>query len=667
MPIDDPSHRKPDGSPARPAAADGLVDRDLLALVGAAAGLDAVSLVVERDGVREPVVGWSAPGSTAPATDTMTGDPEVVAVTADAEEGLSVTLAGRPSEDGAREGAARTLELTVRLIASGLGERAARDRAEEAHAHTTRLVEAGLALASEPRLDALLTRIVEAAREVLGARYAALGVLDASGTALAEFVTAGLTPEQRDAIGDLPRGRGLLGVLIRDARPLRLESMADDPRRAGFPPNHPPMRSFLGVPIALRGEVFGNLYLTDKAGGPFTAEDERVAQILASQAAVAVDNVRRWERERLRVDELESVGDVARAALGELEIDALLPLVARRARRLTRADTVGVAVVEGGTLVFRHAHGVDALGLEGDIGPADPRALEERLRIALGAPAVEVCALEVAGELVGALVAVGRSPFDEAAQRVLATFSSQVAIALANARAVAAERELLREAGRREAAIATERANAEGLRRAVQAQEAERARVARELHDEAGQALTALAVHLRAMESEVPEGPLRDRISGLRGAVGQASANVRELAVRLRPGSLHEHGLADAVEEQASRVRAAGIPVDVDLRGIRPDLGDDVQTVLFRVVQEALTNTARHSGARAASIVASESQGRLRLVVEDDGCGFDPSLPSSRLGLVGIRERVALIGGHLRIESAPGAGTAVVVDVDLPA
>jgi signal transduction histidine kinase len=172
-------------------------------------------------------------------------------------------------------------------------------------------------------------------------------------------------------------------------------------------------------------------------------------------------------------------------------------------------------------------------------------------------------------------------------------------------------------------------------------------------------------VHLRALESEVPEGPLRARIAGLRQSVGAATANVRELAVRMRQAALDEQGLAEAIEEQAARLRQTGIAVDVDLRGIDPGLPDDVQTVLFRVVQEALTNTARHSGARAASVVATARGGRLRLVVEDDGEGFDPATPSSRLGLVGIHERVGLIGGRLRIESSPGGGTAVVVDLEL--
>ena len=232
-------------------------------------------------------------------------------------------------------------------------------------------------------------------------------MLDATGTELAQFVTAGMTEEQREAIGPLPRGRGILGVLIRDARPLRLERLGDDPRSAGFPANHPPMTSFLGVPIALRGEAFGNLYLTDKAGGPFTEEDEQIALTLAAQAAVAVDNVRRYEASAGARTRSRASLEVARAVLSTLDLDALLPLVARRARRLTGAETIGVAVRDGDDLVFRYAHGIDALGLEGSRGPAEWRGWRERLRASLGAPAVQACALEVGGETAGALVAVG--------------------------------------------------------------------------------------------------------------------------------------------------------------------------------------------------------------------------------------------------------------------
>ncbi|MGD9572569.1 MAG: GAF domain-containing protein [Thermoleophilia bacterium] len=471
----------------------------LLRLVADLAALDVVALVVEEEAAEAGRATWP-PDAAEPS------GAGVVTASAAVDEAVTMRLAGRPAVDADAGESARVVAALAGLIASDLGLRRARARAEQAAERTALLVDAGLALASEPRLDALLARIVEAARDVVGARYAALGVLDARRTGLAEFVTAGLDDAQRAAIGDLPRGRGLLGALIRDARPLRIDRIADDPRSSGFPPNHPPMTTFLGVPVALRGEVYGNLYLTDKRGGPFTDEDERVAMTLAAQAAVAVDNVRRWRRE----------------------------------------------------------------------------------------------------------------------------------------------------------------AAAEGVRRAVEAQEAERARVARDLHDEAGQVLTALAVHLRTLEDEVPPGPARERVADLRASVAEATATVRELAVRLRPSSLHDQGLADAVEEQAARVRAAGMPVETDLRGLDATLPAEVQTVLFRVVQEALTNAARHSAASAVSVVASAREGRLRVVVEDDGRGFDPGAPTGQLGLAGIRERVAMIGGDLRIESAPGQGTAVVVDVGLP-
>jgi signal transduction histidine kinase len=645
------------------------------------AGLDAVALIIVDD--RGGVVRASWPGDRAGLELEGGGKPDCDAVLRsvggsggavlraplDAGGDVSGVLCGTVAPGGsAREGAAGVLATIAGLIGSRLQLEGERRRAQEAGARMSSLVAAGLSLGRELSLDDLLARIVQAAREVVGARYAALGVLSEDRTELVEFVTAGLDDAERAAIGDLPRGRGLLGALIRDARPLRLERISDDPRSVGFPANHPPMESFLGVPIALRGEAFGNLYLTDKAGGPFTEEDEQIALTLAAQAAVAVDNVRRLEAERRRADELESVQEVARAVLGTLDLDALIPLVARRARRLTHAGTVGVALAgEGGDLVFTYGHGVDALELEGTRVPRDVDALRKGLAERLGAAAVEACALEIGGEVAGALVAVGTRPFDDDARRLLATFSSHVAIAVANARAVGAELARVQEAARREAAVVRERAAGESVHRAIEAQEAERARLARELHDEAGQALTALAVHLRALEEDVPAGALRDRVVELRGQVGAASTALRELATRLRPSGLGEGGLEAAIAEQAERVRAtAGIEVEVDLRGLETDLPEDVQIALYRAVQEALTNVVRHSAAESVSIVATAQDERIRLVVDDDGRGFDPAAPTERLGLAGIRERVELLGGTLRVESSPDAGTAVVVDLELP-
>ncbi|MBK5250785.1 MAG: GAF domain-containing protein, partial [Actinomycetales bacterium] len=267
-------------------------------------------LTTERDEARSSAQTTAAKGTTATIAATLAallvafvlGRRTARSVSAPLAELRDTMNRQREGEPGARaredQGAQEIRSLAVDFNA--LSEYAADMRARMAS-----LADASLAFGQELSLEALLTRIVQSACEVLGARYAALGVLDATRTGLSDFVTAGLGPEERAAIGELPQGRGLLGVLMRDPRALRLEHMADDPRSVGFPPHHPPMDSFLGVPITLRGEVLGNLYLTDKAGGPFTAEGEKMALTFALQAAVAVDNVRRYEAERRRANELE--------------------------------------------------------------------------------------------------------------------------------------------------------------------------------------------------------------------------------------------------------------------------------------------------------------------------------------------------------------------------
>ena len=298
--------------------------------------------------------------------------------------GAIVGLVEAPSDAG-DPAAAALLTTFARVIALEMALTDQQREANDARTRTDSLVDAGIALASEHDLEALLQRLVQTAREVLGARYAALGVLDPARNELVNFVTSGLDEQQRAAIGALPRGRGILGVLIRDARPLRLDRIADDPRSVGFPPHHPPMESFLGVPIALRGEVFGNLYLTEKVDCPFSEADERLALTLAAQAAVAIDGARRIEQERLRAAELESVQELAQAILATLDLEHLLPLVALRARNLTGAATVAVALREGDELAVSFAHGLGALIAESVRAPADPAALASRLAEALAA------------------------------------------------------------------------------------------------------------------------------------------------------------------------------------------------------------------------------------------------------------------------------------------
>src|ERR671926_503575 len=197
------------------------------------------------------------------------------------------------------------------------------------------LLETGIAISSELSLDAVLERIVQAAAELTGARYVALGVIDRSGTALERFVTTGIDDQTRAAIGDLPRGRGILGVLINEAQVLRLHDLQEDPRSVGFPPNHPEMHSFLGVPILLRGVAYGNLYLTEKQSGEdFSEEDEELVTLLAAQAVVAIENARLYESATRWLRQLEALNQVANALVAEIELQPLLELIGRVLRDL---------------------------------------------------------------------------------------------------------------------------------------------------------------------------------------------------------------------------------------------------------------------------------------------------------------------------------------------
>ena len=234
------------------------------------------------------------------------------------------------------------------------------------------IVDAGVALASELSLDAVLQRIVEAAAQLTGARYAALGVIDPSGQALEKFIVTGVDEETKAAIGDLPRGRGILGALIQDAKPLRLDDLAEDPRSVGFPPNHPSMRTFLGVPILLRGVAYGNLYLTEKAGGvPFTDEDEELTMLLSSQAAVAIENARLYEAATRWLKQLESLNEVSNALVSETDLTRLLDLIAARLRELVQARLVLIGLPDSdGDLIVRATDGEGADELPRD-APAE--------------------------------------------------------------------------------------------------------------------------------------------------------------------------------------------------------------------------------------------------------------------------------------------------------
>jgi signal transduction histidine kinase len=530
------------------------------------------------------------------------------------------------------------------------------------------LVDAGIALSSELSLEALLQRIIETAAELTEARYAALGVIDRTGQALERFLTTGIDPETFAAIGDLPRGRGILGVLIRDAQPLRLEEIARDPRSVGFPANHPPMTSFLGVPIVLRGVAYGNLYLTEKRSGPFTAEDEELTRLLAAQAAVAIENARLYESSTRWLRQLQSLNEIGNALTSEIELDPLLAIIARNLRELVEARLVIIALPDSGEVLrvaaadgenaaaatsLKLALGASKAGrvLKGgrservDSVLDDPEIDREFTR-RLGVTSALYAPLIVQGRPIGVVVAhdkLAPDPrFDEDDLRLAEMLASRAATAVDLA----------------------QRVSRDVVGRVVAAQEQERARLARELHDETGQALTSILLGLKALEDAVDTDNARASTSTLRDLVVSTLQEVRRLAVELRPAALDDFGLVAALDRLADTIREkTGVEVEVEAHLGDARLEPSLETTLYRIVQEALTNVVKHADARRVSISVVRKDGSISAVVEDDGRGFDvEGARDDALGLLGMRERVGLVGGRISIESTPGVGTTLAVE-----
>ncbi len=531
------------------------------------------------------------------------------------------------------------------------------------------LVAAGIALSSELSLDDLLKKLAETAAALTGARYAALGVINQSGTGLERFVHTGIDAETVAKIGDLPRGRGILGALITDARSLRLESISDDPRSAGFPPNHPQMRGFLGVPIVLRRQAFGNLYLAEKRSGSFTAEDQELVETLASQAAVGIENARLYEAATSWSEQLEALNEVGTALASEIELARLLELIARRLRSLIGARLVTIALPAGdGTLRIEAADGSSGTELVGmqleRLGSKSGRVLERRRAERLDSldddPEVDQ---EAAGRLgarsglyvplvagartIGIIVAHDKERddprFTDADLRLAETFAPRAAVAV----------------------DLSARVEVEALGRVVAAQELERRRLARELHDQTGQELTSVLLGLKAVEEAKSDKERTEALATVREQVVETLHDVRRLAVELRPKALDDFGLAAALERLRDTFsEQTGMRVDLETH-VGDRLPTDVETALYRIVQEALTNIVKHAQASAVSIILTRSAHRITAVIEDNGRGFTPDGGGDGLGLLGMGERLALLGGKLKIESTAAAGTTIVAEVPL--
>jgi signal transduction histidine kinase len=536
--------------------------------------------------------------------------------------------------------------------------------------HSTRLrtlIETGLAINSELSLDGVLQRIVEAAALVTGAQYAALGVIDPTGTSLERFITHGIDEETRKVIGDLPRGRGVLGALITDSQLLRLSDLAEDPRSVGFPPGHPPMKTFLGTPILLRGVAYGNLYLTEKEGGAdFDSDDEELVSLLSAQAAVAIENARLYESATGWSRQLESLQEISSALVGELDLPRLLQLVVERLQDLIDARIVAIALPVPDGLRVEAIAGDEASELLHQVFPRVSKAgavLErgrsERVDAVLDDPEVVQDVARRFSAVTGLYVPLvtrdgpigivfahdrrGRDPrFTNADLRIAEHFGERAAVAVDLSRRV-------------------ERAS---LRRMIEGQELERRRLARELHDETGQALTSVLLGLKAVE-RADDAPAA--LAELRELVVATLQDVRRLAVELRPKALDDFGLVAALERLVVTFKeATGIDVVFESQLGEQRLSSEVETTLYRIVQESLTNIAKHAGAQRVSVLLVRRPGVVSAVIEDDGHGFTAEDETGGgIGLAGMRERLVLLDGRLTVESGRGTGTSLIAEVPL--
>lgn len=514
------------------------------------------------------------------------------------------------------------------------------------------LLTATRTIAADLDLPVLLRRITQTACELVGARYGALGVIG-SGDELAEFITVGVGPEVIEDVGRFPHGKGILGLLIADPQPLRLEELGKHPKSVGFPAGHPPMHTFLGVPIRIRDQVFGNLYLTEKTGGGmFTAEDEELLSALASAAAVAIDNARLFDNAQRKQRWLEASAEIARRLLaGE---DAPLPLIASRARDLAAADlaTVVVPIPQApDSLLVVAAEGVGAEQLRGVVLPRSQtlsgRALDEGADLAVrdareagsttplpGVPVgpALVVRLAATGEGQPGVLTLSRTPgatvFNDEEREMASGFADQASLALELAGAQATQQRLL----------------------LVE----DRDRIARDLHDEVIQRLFATGLGLSGEAARTRDPDTAARLGRVTDDLDDTIQAIRRAIFELRPRR----------DESGARARVLAVVGEVEPSlGFGPEVRLDgpldalvpahIADQLVAVLREALTNVAKHASASRVQVAVRVDDGVLCLVVDDDGVGLGPS--SRRSGLANLRSRAEQLGGTFAVDS-PGPG-----------
>ncbi|WP_316528064.1 sensor histidine kinase [Kitasatospora brasiliensis] len=529
------------------------------------------------------------------------------------------------------------------------------------------LLEAVLAVGRELDLAQALHRIVEAAADLVDARYGALGVIGPDGHTLSQFLTVGLSEEEIAEIGAPPSGRGILGELIRHPQPLRCPVLSDHSASVGFPSNHPPMNSFLGVPVRVHGEVFGNLYLTDKRGGlDFDEDDEAVIATLAVAAGVAIDNARLYEEAQLRQRWLRASTEITRSLLSGAPRLEVVELIARRAREISgaeladvsvalagpdeRAEELTVEVAMGGTPSARLGVTVPVDGtlsgaayLSGSPATSDDLACDARFRAGpagrfdgLGA-AVAVPLGTGAGYGRGVLLlarAQGQPAFGPEETGPLLGFADQAALALE---------------------LAERRRDAEQLNLLE-----DRDRIARDLHDLAIQRLFATGMTLQSAGRLIESQGAADRVARAVADLDETIKIIRSTIFGLRAHSEPDRGLrARATRVVTDAQGTLGFPPRLSMEGLLDtDVPQELAGHVVAVLAEGLSNAARHAKASRVEVTLRALAGRVVLTVTDDGVGVPEG--GRRSGLRNLAERAERVGGSFAIEPAEGGGTRLV-------
>ncbi|KLO33490.1 sensor histidine kinase [Mycobacterium haemophilum] len=532
------------------------------------------------------------------------------------------------------------------------------DRIEQIVAGRDRLdglVEAMLVITSDLDLDATLRTIVHTAIELVDARYGALGVRG-EGHDLIEFVYEGIDEPTRELIGHLPEGRGVLGVLIDDPKPIRLDDIAQHPASVGFPPNHPPMRAFLGVPVRIRDEVFGNLYLTEKTNGQsFTEDDEVVAEALAAAAGIAIENARLYEQSRARQSWIEATRDIATELLSGAEPATVFRLIAEEALKLTDAQATLVAVPAADDMASSDVGELQVAEIAGKPAPVGAPATIPVRGTAVGqafldrmprrfddldldivevrsGPAL-VLPLRATGKVAGVLVALrdsGATPFRQDEEEMMAAFADQAALAwqLATSQRMARELDIL----------------------------TDRDRIARDLHDHVIQRLFAVGLGLqgtipRARSPEVQQR-LSEYVDDLQAVIQEIRTTIFDLHGPASGMTRLRQRLNEAIAQFSDGALQITTQFVGPLSAVDATLADHAEAV----VREAVSNAVRHANATTLTVTV-KVEDDLFIEVVDDGHGISEG--AKRSGLTNLDERAQKVGGTFTVDGAATGGTAL--------